>query len=743
MRTRLRERFGLRLLPFRMALRPKTESCAKLLATAACTAVCISAPQPFFPTFSFDHPRPSATLFPMDRHPYPVIIENVSPAINGGRFPVKRVVGEELRVEADIYKDGHDIVGARLKWREQGKRKWNTAPMTAIPNGNDRWQGSCTLLQNATFEITIEAWPDTFRSWSHEFRTKLRAGQTDLSLETKEGVLLIEAAAERAQKTSPDSTKTLREKAGELANSAPSQADTLAHEPALESLMDAFADLELATEWTLDLCEVRALVDAPPLRKSSSSRYPLVVVDRREALCAAWYEFFPRSATGESHRGATFRECLPRVEDAKSMGFNVIYFPPIHPIGVTARKGRNNSLTCEPGEPGVPYAIGNRNQNCPNGGGHRDVAPELGTLDDFTWLVEEIRARGMEVALDFAINCSPDHPYVHEHPDWFFKRPDGSIKYAENPPKKYQDVYPLNFHNPDWRNLWKELTDVVRFWCTKGVRIFRVDNPHTKPVALWEYMISTLQSEYPDAIFLSEAFTRPKMMHVLAKAGFTQSYTYFTWRNSPAELRDYFTELTTTAQAEVFRPNLWPNTPDILPFFLQTGGRPAFEIRAILASTLSPVYGIYSGFELCENAAVPNKEEYLDSEKYQWKQRDWNAPGNIKDLFRKLNSFRDSHPELQQLRNLRFLRSDNPNILAFAKFSDDSPTLTLVVVTLDPFHTQSGLIETPSDLLRRNPNEGFDVRDAITNQTFHWQGHQNFVEFRPGEVVGHLLEIRR
>ena len=679
----------------------------------------------------------------MDRHPYPVIIENVYPAINGGRFPVKRVVGEELRIEADIYKDGHDTVAARLKWRELGKRKWTSSPMTPIPDGNDRWQASCLFLRNATFEITIEAWPDAFRSWSHEFRTKLRAGQSDLTLESREGVLLIEAAADRAERSNPDAAKSLREKAFALAKSTPTETDSLAHHADLASLMDAFPDLDLATEWTLDHCDVRALVDAPPLRKSPSTRYPLVVVDRTEALFASWYEFFPRSATGEGHRGATFRECLPRVDDARSMGFNVIYFPPIHPIGLTARKGRNNSLSCQPGEPGVPYAIGNRHQNCPNGGGHRDVAPELGSLEDFEWLVSEIRARGMEVALDFAINCSPDHPYVHDHPDWFFTRPDGSIKYAENPPKKYQDVYPLNFHNPDWRNLWKELTDVVRFWCAKGVRIFRVDNPHTKPVALWEYMISTLQAEYPDVIFLSEAFTRPKMMHVLAKAGFTQSYTYFTWRNTPAELREYFTELTTTAQAEVFRPNLWPNTPDILPFFLQTGGKPAFEIRAILAATLSPVYGIYSGFELCENAAVPNKEEYLDSEKYQWKERDWNALGNIKDLIRTLNIYRTQHPELQQLRNIAFLQSDNPNILAFAKHCADSQTLTLVAVSLDPFNTQAGFIDTPVHLLHRNPNESFEARDAVTHQTFTWQGHRNFVELRPGECVGHVLEIRR
>jgi starch synthase (maltosyl-transferring) len=385
--------------------------------------------------------------------------------------------------------------------------------------------------------------------------------------------------------------------------------------------------------------EPTALVaPAPP-----PENFPRVWVDRERALFGSWYEFFPRSAEGRADKGSTFRDCLGRVDDARAMGFDVIYFPPIHPVGITARKGRNNSVTSDPGEPGSPYAIGNRHQGCPNGGGHRDVAPELGTLEDFDWLVAEIHKRGMEVALDFALNCSPDHPYVAEHPDWFFQRPDGTIKYAENPPKKYQDVYPLNYHNPGWRDLWSELTGVVEFWCEHGVHIFRVDNPHTKPVAFWEYLIERVQRRWPDTIFLSEAFTRPKMMRVLAKAGFTQSYTYFTWRNTKQGLSEYFTELTQTDSAEVMRPNLFPNTPDILPSYLQFGGRPAFLVRAVLAATLAPTYGIYSGFELCENAGLwrsdwyapsdvhrffrcairttssSRKEEYWDSEKYQLK----------------------------------------------------------------------------------------------------------------------------
>src|SRR4029077_10802745 len=366
---------------------------------------------------------------------------------------------------------------------------------------------------------------------------------------------------------------------------------------------------------------------------TESKPYLQVVVDRPEALFAAWYEFFPRSAEGKA-TGSKLRDCLPRVDDAKAMGFDVIYFPPIHPIGFTKRKGKNNSVNSEPGDPGVPYAIGSKY------GGHMAVEPELGTLEDFDWLVGEIRSRGMEVALDFAINCSPDHPYVRDHPEWFFHRPDGSIKYAENPPEKYEDGYPINFHNENWRELWDEMKRIILFWAEHQVRIIRVDNPHTKPLAFWEWMIAEVRAQYPDLIFLSEAFTRPKMMKALAKAGFTQSYTYFTWRNTKAELTEYLTELCATEMKYYFRGNFFTNTPDILPFFLQTGGRPAFLIRSFLAATLSTAYGIYSGFELCENVAIPDREEYLNSEKYQFKERDWNAPGNIKDYITKLNQIR-------------------------------------------------------------------------------------------------------
>jgi starch synthase (maltosyl-transferring) len=510
----------------------------------------------------------------------------------------------------------------------------------------------------------------------------------------------------------------------------------------------------------------------PPTALSIPSRaqftaYPRVWVDRERALFGSWYEFFPRSAEGRGDKASTFRDCLPRVDDAKAMGFDVIYFPPIHPVGITARKGRNNSVTSEPGEPGSPYAIGNRHQGCPNGGGHRDVAPELGTLEDFDWLVAEIRARGMEVALDFALNCSPDHPYVADHPDWFYQRPDGTIKYAENPPKKYQDVYPLNYHNPDWRTLWSELTSVVEFWCEHGVRIFRVDNPHTKPVALWEYLIDRVQRRWPDAIFLSEAFTRPKMMRVLAKAGFTQSYTYFTWRNTKYGLTEYFTELTQTDSAEVMRPNLFPNTPDILPSYLQFGGRPAFIARAVLATTLSPTYGIYSGFELCENAGVWRsdwyaasdvrrfldlcdsdykqlaKEEYWDSEKYQLKERDWNAPGNIKETIARLNQIRRDNRALQQLRNLRLVPCDNDLIIAYSKTTVARDNCLLIVVNLDAWHQQDAFVTVPIEDFGLHPDEWYQLHDLLSGERYHWQGRINFVRLSPYDRVAHVFRIRR
>jgi len=641
-----------------------------------------------------------------------VVIDNLQPLIDCGRSAIKRIVGEDLVVEADIFKDGHDVVAAVLKWRVVGKRAWRETPMTFVDN--DRWRGVCTLYDQAIHEYTVEAWTDTFRSWQQEFAKKFEGGISDLRSEALEGAAIVKAAANRARNRA-DSAR-LREFAEQIVTGANSEIYAIAQSGELDVLMATYPDRADATQYE-------------PI--------PQVVVDRPVALFGAWYEFFPRSAEGRGDRGSTFRDCLPRVDDAKAMGFDVIYFPPIHPIGLANRKGRNNSVTCKPGDPGVPWAIGGE------AGGHKAVEPSLGTLEDFDWLQREVRKRGMEIALDFAINCSPDHPYVKEHPEWFYKRPDGTIKYAENPPKKYEDIYPINFRCENWRELWAEMKSIVLFWAERGVRIFRVDNPHTKPVAFWEYLLEGVREKYPDAIFLSEAFTRPKMMKSLARAGFNQSYTYFTWRNSKQELIDYFTELTQTEMSEYFRPNLWPNTPDILPFVLQDGGRPAFMIRVLMAATLSPLYGIYSGYELCENEAFPGREEYLDSEKYQFKERDWNAPGNIKDWIARINRIRKQNRALQMYTNLRFYPADNDAILFYGKMTPARDNIILVVVNLDPFRKQNSFVHVPIDEFGQMATDEYQVHDLLNDAAYIWRGRQNYVELDPDIQPAHIFLVHR
>ena len=640
------------------------------------------------------------------------VIENLQPLVDGGRYPIKRVVGEDLVVEADIFKDGHDVVAAVLKWRTFGKRHWRETPMTFVDN--DRWRGVCTLYDSAIYEYTVEAWTDTFRGWQREFTAKFEAGVSPLRSEAMEGAALLKAAAQRAH--DPADSARLRELSERICTVANSEINDIAQSRELEVLMATYPDRSGATQY------------APP---------PRVIVDRPAAQIGAWYEFFPRSAEGRGDRGSTFRDCLPRIDDVKAMGFDVIYFPPIHPIGHTNRKGRNNSITCEPGDPGVPWAIGSE------AGGHKAVEPALGTLADFDWLQKEVRKRGMEIALDFAINCSPDHPYVKEHPDWFYKRPDGSIKYAENPPKKYEDIYPLNFRCENWPELWAEMKSVVLFWAEHGVRIFRVDNPHTKPVAFWEYLVTGVRDKYPDAVFLAEAFTRPKLMKALAKAGFTQSYSYFTWRNSKRELTEYFTELTQTEMSEYFRANLWPNTPDILPFVLQDGGRPAFMTRVTLAATLSTLYGIYSGYELCENKALPDREEYLDSEKYQWKERDWNAPGNIKDWIARLNKIRKENRALQFYDNLRFYGADNDAILFYGKMTAARDNIIFVIVNLDPHRKQSAYVDVPIDQFGQMEGDIYQMHDLLSDARYIWRGRRNYVELDPEIQPAHIFRVRR
>ena len=645
------------------------------------------------------------------------VIENLEPLIEGGRYPIKRVIGEDVVVEADIFKDGHDIVAAALKWRVAGRGKWHETAMRFVDN--DRWRGVFSVYENAIYEYTVEAWTDVFAGWQHEYRAKFGAGLANLTSEKLEGAALLAAAAKRARGAD---AKRLRELTEKMRAGDDAEVNRIARLGELEVLMTTYAARSGATQY------------APP---------PRLIVDRVAARTAAWYEFFPRSAEGRADRGSTFRKCLGRVDDAKAMGFDVIYFPPIHPIGFANRKGRNNSVTSEPGDPGVPYAIGNRHLGLPHGGGHKDIEPSLGTLDDFDWLEKQIRKRGMEIALDFAINCSPDHPYVEQHPEWFYKRPDGTIKYAENPPKKYEDIYPLNFRCSNWQELWDEMTSIILFWAEHGVRIFRVDNPHTKPVVFWEYLIGQVRQKFPDTIFLSEAFTRPKMMKVLAKAGFTQSYTYFTWRTNKQELTEYFTELTQTEMAEYFRGNLFTNTPDILPFHLQTGGRPMFQIRAVLAATLSSVYGVYSGFELCENAAIPGREEYLNSEKYQFKERDWNTPGNIKELITKLNRIRRENRALHFYSNLRFHSVDNDALLFYSKMTPARDSIILVVVNLDPLYTQSGWVDTPIELFGEIGADTYQVHDLLTGDPYIWHGRRNYVALHPSVQPAHIFRVRR
>src|SRR3989475_5223755 len=641
-----------------------------------------------------------------------VVIDNLQPLLDGGDYPIKRIVGEDLVVQADIFKDGHDVVAAVLKWRVVGKRACRETPMSFVDN--DRWRGLCTLYDEAIHEYTVEAWTDTFRSWQAEFTKKFEAGVSDLRSEALEGAALLEAAAKRARDRAD--RKRLLELSRQISTGANSEIHAIARSGELEVLMATYPDRSAATQY---------------------DPAPRVVVDRRAALIGAWYEFFPRSAEGRGDRGSTFRDCLPRVDDARAMGFNVIYFPPIHPIGHTNRKGRNNSVTAELGDPGVPWAIGSEV------GGHKAVEPALGSLEDFDWLQGEVRKRGMEIALDFAINCSPDHPYVREHPDWFYQRPDGSIKFAENPPKKYEDIFPLNFRCEKWAELWAEMVSIVLFWAEHGVRTFRVDNPHTKPVAFWEYLITRVREKYPDAVFLAEAFTRPKMMKELAKAGFSQSYTYFTWRNTKQELTEYLTELTQTEMRQYFHGNLWPNTPDILPFFLQDGGRPAFIVRAVLAATLSPVYGIYSGYELCENEALPGREEYLDSEKYQFKERDWNAPGNIKDWITRLNKIRKQNRALQLYTNLRFYHAENDAILFYGKMTAARDNIILVVVNLDPHWKRNSFVDVPIEQFGQMESDEYRVQDLLSGAMYTWRGRRNYVELDPEIQPAHMFLVRR
>jgi starch synthase (maltosyl-transferring) len=643
-----------------------------------------------------------------------LLIEGITPSVDGGRYPVKRLIGESFEVQADVIADGHDRLAARLCYLPPGERTWRHVPMR-YDFDSDRWSGTLRLDRLGRWRYTVEAWKDPFETWRETLEKRIAAG-LDATADLLEGAERIARAALRAR---GEVRRELREVAARLADR---------ERPMEERIRSALDD------------RLRALMASVgvPAREIARYRPELeVVVDRERAGFAAWYELFPRSQSSVPGRHGTFADVERRLPRLAELGFDVIYLTPIHPIGRTNRKGRNNSPVASPGDPGSPWAIGSEE------GGFTAVHPELGTLEDFERLVRRAQELGMEIALDYALQCSPDHPWVKEHPQWFSVRPDGTIRHAENPPKRYEDIYPLDFWCEDREALWKACRDVLLFWIERGVRIFRVDNPHTKPMAFWEWLIREVQGRYPDVIFLSEAFTRPKRMKALAKLGFTQSYTYFTWRNTARELAEYLTELTSTEMAEYFRGNLFTNTPDILHEYLQTGGRPAFLVRLVLAGTLSPLYGIYSGFELCENVALrPGSEEYLDSEKYEIRVRDWEAPGNLNAEIEKLNRIRRENPALRLYRNLEFHPSENDRVLFYRKHAPENEIL--VAVNLNPHRAEETMVHVPIEAMGIDFEEPYELEDLWTGATYTWRGRRNYVRLDPGiDQVAHVLRLRR
>ncbi len=643
-----------------------------------------------------------------------VIIENVTPEIEGGRFAARRAVGEKIVVEGDIFADGHDIPSAQLLYRKKGDSEWRSCPMN--PMLNDRYQASFEVKTTGRYEYTVEAWIDPFKNWWEKVKKKEDAGE-NVSQDLVEGGAMIEKAALRA----PTEDANLLSRNAKLFQSG---------ERLTELLLFAL---------TSDFIHLMAKYP-DKTNKTDYSRILEVSVEPLQARFSAWYEMFPRSCADDgSGRHGTFIDCIERLPYIAEMGFDVLYLPPIHPIGVTSRKGRNNTSKTGPNDPGSPWAIGSED------GGHRSIHPELGTFEDFQKLIGAARRYGIEIALDIAFQCSPDHPYVSEHPEWFRKRPDGSIQYAENPPKKYEDIFPLDFETEHAQELCRELLDVVLFWIERGVRIFRVDNPHTKPLRFWEWLIGKCKEKHPDVIFLSEAFTRPKTMHRLARGGFTQSYTYFTWRNLKWEIEQYFEALTQSPTVDYFWPNLWPNTPDILPEYLQMGGRPAFLIRLVLAATLSSSYGVYGpAFELCvDEPKEPGSEEYNDSEKYEIVQWDLNQPCNLKGFIQRINRIRRINPALQQNKNLIFHPTQGEDIVCYSKFTDDLSNIILTAVNLDPHHTHSTILKLPLKELDLDDGRPFQMHDLISDARYMWRSNDNYLELDPHAAPAHIFRIRR
>jgi starch synthase (maltosyl-transferring) len=627
--------------------------------------------------------------------PSRISIEHPAPTVDGGRYPVKRTVHDTVHVSADIFRDGHEVLRAVVRWKGPGERRWRESPLTAVDAHHNgvRWEGAFTVDAPGSTQWNIQAWVDLFAGWRDELARKVDFGQPDLSGELSEGALLVRAAAERAK--------------GDVASALHAAADAIPSDPQTALTPELLQLVEAAAERT-EATELPA-----PLE---------VDVDRTLARFGSWYELFPRSWGG-------FRGVQAQIPKLAELGFDVLYMPPIHPIGHTNRKGRNNTLTAEPGDPGSPYAIGDEH------GGHDAIHPELGTDEDFRALVETAREHEIDVCLDFAIQCSPDHPWLKEHPEWFYRRPDGTLKYAENPPKKYQDIYNVNFGSADWRGLWDALLGVVAHWVDRGVKVFRVDNPHTKPFAFWEWLIKEIRAKDPDVIFFAEAFTRRSVMRELAKIGFGESYTYFTWKNQRWELMEYVNELAHGPERDYFRPNFFLTTPDILTDYLAHGGPPAFPIRLILGATLSPSYGVYSGYEHYEHVQRPGSEEFIDNEKYELKRRALDGP--LLPMIQRLNHVRRENPALQRLDNIGFLDAANDAVIAYAK--REGPNAIICVVNLDPHHAQEGLVHVPYEF---GVPPAFTVDDLLDGAEYHWRVGGNYVRLDPGERAGHVLRVR-
>ncbi len=643
-----------------------------------------------------------------------VAIENVEPEIDAGRFPIKRILNDRVDVQADIFADGHEVLAAVLLFRSAGESTWQEAPLQLFDN--DRWRGQFEVTRLEPHLYTIQAWVDAFQTWKRDFLKKYDAGQ-DISVDLLIGAGLIQAAAARSRAADARKLESFASEFRLLSSSENRSIAAVVRSAELAELMAKYPDRSAATTHPREL---------------------RVTVDREKARFSSWYEMFPRSCTDDPTRHGTFRSCIGRLDYIAAMGFDVLYLPPIHPIGMSHRKGRNNAFPPAPDDTGSPWAIGSAE------GGHKSIHPQLGTLEEFKLFRSEAAARGLELALDIAYQCSPDHPYVKEHEEWFRHRPDGSIQYAENPPKKYEDIYPIFFENEHARELLEELKSVVLYWAAQGVRIFRVDNPHTKPFDFWEWLIEEVRRDYPDAIFLAEAFTRPKVMYRLAKLGFTQSYTYFAWKNSKWELTQYFTEINRQPIDDFFRGNLWPNTPDILTEYLQDGGPPAFKSRLILAATLGANYGIYGpAFELCENRPVKRgSEEYLDSEKYQIRAWPIDHAYSLRGLVARVNHIRRSNLALQKDHCLQFHPVDNDQVIAYSKTSDDRSNIVVAIVNLDFRYKQSGWVELPLGSFGLDPREPFQVEDLLTGARYQWQGARNYVELDPSHMPAHILKIR-